>query len=1450
MNIFTSRLLVFAFLGINFSLPAWAQNLAPQTFQTLNGPDWSFRENKGQLFDENHKPLNDIPYYGRNGGVNIYCKAGEISFVFVKTENDKQVSEATGSVETPIYGVSAAYQRRDKSPSLQKSATATRADLILLGSNPNAEIFASGTQSYYENYYTTGDANHGITNVHTYKTVTYKDIYPNIDMVLEAKPNSLEYSFIVHPGGNVADIQLQWNGLDNIKQLENGGIAYSLPNFTTSLREGPTESSLTTAVGGLTRNPLDNTTPAPTFTETPPVCYQPTTGDYRFFQKNGNLPTPTPENTTYIGSMLTPSPSGRAGEGRVLSFQISPYDHSRTLIIDPTLDWGTYYGGSGLDEGTGITHDNKGNVYVTGYTTSINRIATSGAYQTVIGDTTNGDAFVAKFNSLGNLIWGTYYGGNEVDWGLGITTDANNNIYITGFTGSASGIATSGTHQTSLAGNENAFVAKFTFSGSLIWGTYYGGSGGEQGNAISLDANDNIYITGNTSSDSGIATSGAYQTSYMGRQPYGRDIFTAKFSPFGKLLWGTYLGGEGDNEGNAITTDTNNNVYITGFTTSQTGIATSGAYNTKPSSVFLVKFTSSGSLAWGTYYGATYSAGSGYGNGITTDANNNIYLTGFTESKSGFATSGAYKTIGDSIHGDVFLAKFNSSGSLAWGTYYGGSGSDIGYGVTTDAASNAYITGCTTSTSDIATSDAYQTKFAGDNFDAFIAKFTTSGSLAWGTYYGGDSFYIPKNVEEVANSAQSITVVANNNVYITGYTISRNGIATSGAYQTNLIGGVEGINAFVAKFSPCHLNTKITNGSLAVCAGSSASYTARKDTGSTYLWSVIGGIISSGQNSDTANITWGSGDTGYVKVLETNGFCTDSAIDTVIIYPFPLINAGNDTTICAGNRIGIGSAPISGNSYSWSSNPPGFSSTIFNPSISPTITTTYYLTETVKNTGCSKTDSVVITVNPLPAANTGATKAVCVGYAARIGAAPVSGNTYSWTSKPAGFTADTSDVLIIPKANGTYYLTETITATGCSKTNSVIVYLDPPAITGPNSAICTGQSIQLGATPIGDDEYSWIASDTSGVIDTISNPKVSPTATTTYFLTETIREGGCSKTNSVVITVNPLPLAKTIKSQAICYGKVISIGDTAVSGDAYIWSSNPTGLLSTNSNPSVNPIANTTYFLTETITATGCNKSGSVLITVKPLPVANAGINQAICTGSSGTIGTSGTNGDSYLWTSKPVRFTSTGATEMVAPTVTTTYYLTATNTCGSKTDSVVITLNPLPDAHWSANVDFGKASFTPDNTNSKSYLWRFGDSLSKSDSSILKSPVYTYKNNGKYMVSLTITDANGCTNEYDSDIVVSDAGGFVQLYNLKIYPNPFANNITISYSLPVSQNVEITLNDELGKYITAIANEYQSPGNYTYTIDGDRYSLAAAVYFLRFIPGSEAVEVKIVRLR
>ena len=380
-----------------------------------------------------------------------------------------------------------------------------------------------------------------------------------------------------------------------------------------------------------------------------------------------------------------------------------------------------------------------------------------------------------------SIEWATYLGGNLGGNIRGIATSKSGNVHAVGITTSTSGIATVGAYQDTLAGGSDVFIQKFNSAGVNQWATYFGKSSAPEGAGIVTDTAGNIYVVGATTSTSGIATPGAYQTVFAGGMYHG-DAFLAKFNAAGALQWATYFGGSGEEDGQAIAIDKFSNLYITGITQSLSGIATTGAYQTSladttsiiSGDAYLAKFNSSGAIQWATYYGGN-AEDDAYGAAV--DTFDNIYLTGNTWSSSRVATPGAYQTgfSGGATLGDAFLAKFNSAGALQWGTYYGGSGDEFGRAVTTDPKGNIYITGYTESTTGIATAGAHMLTFSGST-DCYLAKFNSAGAIQWGTYYGGNN----------GDAGFAIASDDSANVYLTGYTSSPSGIATPGGYLTTL----------------------------------------------------------------------------------------------------------------------------------------------------------------------------------------------------------------------------------------------------------------------------------------------------------------------------------------------------------------------------------------------------------------------------------------------------------------------------------------------------------------------------------------------------------------------------------------------------------------------------------------------------------------------------------------
>src|SRR5258706_829084 len=395
------------------------------------------------------------------------------------------------------------------------------------------------------------------------------------------------------------------------------------------------------------------------------------------------------------------------------------------------------------------------------------------------------DVFVTKLNPSGSaLVYSSYLGGNDFDTGNAISIDANGNAYVTGTTKSADFPTTPGAFQPAL-GIGFGFVTKLDATGStLVYSTYLGA--GAQGAGIAVDAQGNAYVTGQTGSAMFPTTPGAFQPVFGGGPV---DAFVMKLNADGSaLVYSTYLGGSNVEVGGGIAVDTGGNAYVTGGTDSTNFPTTPEAFQTDPGSGFVTKLDPTGSsLVYSTYLNASSGA-------IAVDAQGNAYVTG-TASTDFQTTPGAFQPV---LAGsfDAFVAKLNPPGSgLVYSTYLGGTNEDHGNGIAVNAAGNAYVTGYTSSSNFPTTPDAAQPALAGTE-DVFVTILNTAGSApVYSTYLGG----------VIGDTGQGIAVDAANNAYVTGGTKSSNFPTTPGVFQPFFRGGTPGGSsfdgdAFVAKF--------------------------------------------------------------------------------------------------------------------------------------------------------------------------------------------------------------------------------------------------------------------------------------------------------------------------------------------------------------------------------------------------------------------------------------------------------------------------------------------------------------------------------------------------------------------------------------------------------------------------------------------------------------------------
>ena len=608
----------------------------------------------------------------------------------------------------------------------------------LRNANPVAKITGMEELAGTSNYFIGNDPASWRTNVPTYAKVKYEGIYSGIDLVYYGKQRQLEYDFIVAPGADPHHIAFDVRGAKRIRRDERGDLVLKMKTGEGEIRWHK------------------------------PVVYQ---------EKNGTR--------QLVAARYAITDTNRVG------FEVAKYDASRPLYIDPLI-YSTYLGGSSDDVGFGIALDSTGNTYVTGYTHSTD-FPTKNPLQGA--NTASPTVFVAKLNPAGSaLVYSTYLGGSGSEAGNGIAVDSAGNAYVTGSTYSTDFPTTPGAFQTKLAGTDDAFVTKINPAGSaLVYSTYLGGSGSEQGYGIAVDSAGNGYVIGDTDS-SDFPTMNPVQAAYGGGY---EDAFVAKLNPTGSaLVYSTFLGGSDYDIGTGVAVDSAGTASVIGRTWS-TDFPTKNplqAASAGPADAFVAKLNSAGSaFVYSTYLGGsgTYDAG----NGIAVDSAGNAYVIGDTDS-SDFPTTknAAQPANGGGI--DAFVAKLNPTGSsLVYSTYLGGSNIEDGYGIAVDSAGNAYVIGDTDSDDFPTTKNAAQPANGGGSgggiVDAFAAKLNPAGSaFVYSTYLGGSNY----------DQGSGIAVDSAGKAYLTGVTCSTDFPITPGAFQTNYGGGgCDTGDAFVTK---------------------------------------------------------------------------------------------------------------------------------------------------------------------------------------------------------------------------------------------------------------------------------------------------------------------------------------------------------------------------------------------------------------------------------------------------------------------------------------------------------------------------------------------------------------------------------------------------------------------------------------------------------------------------
>ncbi len=496
----------------------------------------------------------------------------------------------------------ASSRARGVQPPTAENAKSAAIDMRLLGGNPNPQISAGADLPGTINYYVGSNPKNWRTGVKQYASVDYRDVYPGVNMVFHGEQRQLEFDFVVAPGADAKAIGMGFKGADKLATDASGNLV------------------LTSAAGDVVLHK--------------PVAYQ---------EKNGNR-----ENVE-VAFLVRNS--------QQVGLQLGSYDTSRELVIDPSLTWATYLGGSGEDEIFGIALDGSGDIFVAGEMASIDFPSTGVTTKSNIGGF---DAFVTRVKAGGGSIdFTTVMGGANADSALGVAVNGSALVVI-GNTNSTSSVpAFPNTIKFGPTGGQDAFAASLNITtGTAAYIAIIGGTGNESGNSIAVDGSGNAYVGGETDS-----TDFKTVSPLPGLNGGSVDGFIAKINPAGSaLLFSTYFGGSSNDLVTGLALDkSGSNVYVTGITDSTDLPTTTGAFQATAKGggdAFVSEIKSDGSaITYLTYFGGT-SLDSALA--IAVDSAGDACITGNTQSTDLPTVNPVQTSRGGGD--DVFVAKLNRTG--------------------------------------------------------------------------------------------------------------------------------------------------------------------------------------------------------------------------------------------------------------------------------------------------------------------------------------------------------------------------------------------------------------------------------------------------------------------------------------------------------------------------------------------------------------------------------------------------------------------------------------------------------------------------------------------------------------------------------------------------------------------------------------------------------------------
>ncbi|WP_374442855.1 T9SS type B sorting domain-containing protein [Epilithonimonas sp.] len=1002
------------------------------SFGQKKNNEFSFYENKGQIIDQNGKANPDVKYLLNSPGLNVQIKENGFSYDVYEVEikeirKNKTKENILDQIKRSSYKeVKNKYHR---------------IDINFVDSNKNVKIIAEGKSDDYENYYNVPGKKEGVSFVHRYRKVTYKNLYNNIDLVFfkpEDSTKPVEYNFLVHPDGKISDIKMRFTGAK------------------TKLKDGILSMNL------------------------------------RFGEMHENIPNSWIEDDKNQNLAVKYRDAGN----QTFGFDCSINYSSKTIVIDPvpTRIWATYYwGNSYYEKVKNIRTDNYDNVYIS---TQISvpqtpNLTTTGAFQTTIGNTSDEYSLLSKFNSSGQRLWSTFIGnfsfysnGGFMNSINDFRIDKSNNIIVVGKAveqknGYSNNITTPGAHKEFATGyGVEGLIMKFNEQGQRLWGTYFGGDDFDEILSLSLDSNDDLIISGRTYSNSGIATSNAYSSYFKYNYWIG---FFAKFSSNGVHLYGSYL--PEIIYKNAVDNSDNYIFSAYSYDPSFPNQATPGTHQQTikgSANSLILKFDKNFNKLWGTYYGGILlypQIGQNVKNnfiyGLGTDLFGNIYIAGNTTASQNIATPGSHKPNFGGTDSDVFLAKLDPSGKRIWGTYYGANTNveDLVYDMFVNKDGNIFITGGSKNDTGIVTPNGYISDYNGSYTyrSGYVSKFNSAGNQIWGTYY-------PESYS-----------IFNSNNFVYTYGIGIPNFGTLGTFMgTNPYWGFY----LISKFKDCQSNLQVSSPS-SVCPGSNISLSA--SGGTNYSWTGPNGFSSTDQNPIIPKATTAHSGT-YSCLITGSGDCDGTFTTNVFVGDItkPVPDNLNLTKITGDCKTVITTAPTAtdnckGQIFGTTTDPLSYS-------LPGNYTITWKYDDGNGNIA-TQTQQIEITAQPLPTWNS--SQVFCKIYKPKISDITVTATNPKWYDASGNMITNLSQELV---DNTKYYVSQTSAGCESGKTEILINLSDPKAPTGDATQnFCSASSPTLKDVLVTGTSIKWYNNIGNPILETsaLQNGE-------TYYATQTV----------------------------------------------------------------------------------------------------------------------------------------------------------------------------------------------------------------------------------------------------------------------------------------------------------------------------------------------------------